>query len=97
MGRLLAADAGLAEPGRRLRSLSRLVFFQGALGRVCVCTDNIVVGYFLGPAAVATLYLTQRLIQTVTAQLQGVGGATWAGLAVIPKREPRTVSPARGE
>jgi O-antigen/teichoic acid export membrane protein len=50
---------------------------------VCLFTDNIVVSLFLGPAAVASFFLTTRLSQAACGQVQSVGNATWAGLAEL--------------
>lgn len=52
-------------------------------GRVSTLSDNIVIGYFLGPAMVAPFMLTQRLIQVGLSQVLGVGNASWAALASL--------------
>ena len=50
-------------------------------GRTGLLTDNIVIALLLGPAAVVPLFVTQKLPQLAQLQLQGVGNASWAGLA----------------
>jgi len=64
----------------RLWSLSwpNLVF--NLTGRLGVYTDNIIMTAFLGPAAVTSFVLTQRLIQAAATQTMAIGGAGWAGL-----------------
>jgi O-antigen/teichoic acid export membrane protein len=52
-------------------------------GRVSLLTDNIVVAAVLGPVMVVPLLLTQRLAALVQTQLQGLGSASWAGLAEL--------------
>ena len=58
-------------------------------GRVSLLTDNIVVAAILGPVAVVPLILTQRLALMAQGQLQGVGNASWAGLAELHARGER--------
>ncbi len=55
-------------------------FFVQAASRVSLMSDTLLVGWVLGPAAVAAFALTQRMPSMVQAQLQGVGNATWAAL-----------------
>jgi O-antigen/teichoic acid export membrane protein len=76
---------------RSIWSLSwpNLVF--NLCSRVGLLTDNIVVAAILGPAAVASFYLTQRIIVLVLAQVQAIGGATWAGLLDLHYRGQREV------
>jgi O-antigen/teichoic acid export membrane protein len=52
-------------------------------GRISIVTDNIIVGFLLGPQAVPPFFLTQRLLQLLQGQLQAIGGASWAGLAEL--------------
>ncbi len=49
-------------------------------GRVGLLSDNIILAGMAAPALVAPFYLTQRLAVIAQTQLQGIGGATWAGL-----------------
>ena len=80
---LLRRPPELDAEARRLRGLNRTTLVYQLVGRVCLFTDNIVVGLFLGPAAVASFFLTTRLPQDASAKVQAVGGATWAGLAEL--------------
>jgi O-antigen/teichoic acid export membrane protein len=80
---LLRRPAGIDAEARRLRGLNRTTLVFQLVGRVCLFTDNVVIGLFLGPAAVASFFLTTRLPQAASAQVQAVGGATWAGLAEL--------------
>jgi len=52
-------------------------------GRIGLLSDNVIVAWVLGPVAVVPFYLTQRLTTMAQAQLQGLGNATWAGLAEL--------------
>ena len=70
-------------PLRELWSLSWPLAAAGAGNRVNLMTDAIVVGYFLGPAPVAVLFLTQRVILLCAAQVNALGNATWAALAEL--------------
>jgi O-antigen/teichoic acid export membrane protein len=58
-------------------------------GRIGLMSDNLVAGGFLGPATVTSLYLTVRLPGLAQAQLQSIGGASWAGLAELHARDDR--------
>jgi O-antigen/teichoic acid export membrane protein len=80
---LLRRPPELDAEARRLRGLNRTTLVYQLVGRVCVFTDNIVIGLFLGPAAVASFFLTTRLPQDASAKVQAVGSATWAGLAEL--------------
>jgi O-antigen/teichoic acid export membrane protein len=52
-------------------------------GRAGLMSDNVVIGWALGPAMVVPFYLTQRLAALVQLQLQGIGNGTWAGLVEL--------------
>ena len=52
-------------------------------GRAGLMSDNIVIGWAIGPAMVAPFYLTQRLATLAQLQLQGIGNGTWAGLVEL--------------
>jgi O-antigen/teichoic acid export membrane protein len=71
------------EVKRDLWSLNWPTFGFNLTGRVGLFTDNLVVAWALGPAAVAPFFLTQRLATIALAQLQGIGNATWAGLVEL--------------
>ena len=50
-------------------------------GQIAFLADNLIISFYLGSAAVVPFFLTQRLIVICQSQLQGIGNATWAGLA----------------
>jgi O-antigen/teichoic acid export membrane protein len=71
------------EEARQLSGLNRTTLIYHLVGRVSLLSDNIIVGLFLGPGAVASFFLTTRLSQVAYGQVQTVGNATWAGLAEL--------------
>jgi O-antigen/teichoic acid export membrane protein len=70
-------------PLRRLWSLCWPLAAVGAGNRVNLMTDAIVVGYMLGPAPVAILFLTQRVIHLAAAQVNSINNASWAALSEL--------------
>jgi O-antigen/teichoic acid export membrane protein len=56
---------------------------MNACGRIGLFTDNLLIAYFLGPAVVASFYLTQRTCVLAQSQLLGIGSAGWAGLVQL--------------
>ncbi len=64
-------------------------------GRAGLMSDNIVIGWALGPAMVVPFYLTQRLAALVQLQLQGIGNGTWAGLAELHAQGENVIFRAR--
>jgi len=66
-----------------LRKLNRPSIICGISGRLGLYTDNLLIGYFFGPAVVVPFMYTQKLAVLVQGQLQAVGGATWAALAEL--------------
>jgi O-antigen/teichoic acid export membrane protein len=58
-------------------------------GRVGFYTDNLLIAYFLGPAAVASFFLTQRICALAQTQLQGIGSSGWAGLVELAVKGQR--------
>jgi O-antigen/teichoic acid export membrane protein len=71
------------EETRQLSKLYRTTVICQLVGRVSLLSDNIVVGLFLGPGAVASFFLTTRLSQAACSEVLAVGNATWAGLAEL--------------
>jgi O-antigen/teichoic acid export membrane protein len=61
-------------------------FIHGLTDRVGLVSDNIVIAWILGPAAVVPFSLTQQLAVLVQSQLRVLGQATWAGLAELYAR-----------
>jgi O-antigen/teichoic acid export membrane protein len=80
---VFASQADQTEISRKLRVLNRASIVSTLFGRLCLLTDNIIIGLFLGPAAVVPFFLTTRLTQAASGQVQAVGAATWAGLAQL--------------
>jgi len=74
------------ETWREIRRLNWPAFAVTFSGRLGLLSDNLLVGFLLGPAAVTPFQLTQRLASVAQVQLQGIGGATWAGLAEVHAR-----------
>lgn len=68
---------------RGLWSLNWPTLAFNVSGRVGLLSDNIVIALMLGPSAVVPFYLTQRLVNVALTQLQGIGGASWAGLVEL--------------
>lgn len=69
-----------------LWNLSWPIFVHGLTDRIGLVSDNIVIAWILGPAAVVPFFLTQQLTALAQAQLKGLGNATWAGLAELYAR-----------
>jgi O-antigen/teichoic acid export membrane protein len=68
---------------RDLRALNWPTFWFNMSGRLGLYSDNIAIGWILGPSSVTRFFLTQRLAQIAQTQLQGLGNATWAGLVEL--------------
>jgi len=75
-----------AEDRQSLRTLSGPTFLHSLTDRLGLASDNMIVAWMLGPAAVAPFFLTQQLAMLAQAQLRGLSGATWAGLADLAAR-----------
>ncbi len=71
---------------RDLWKLNTPTYVLNLCGRISLLTDNIVVAAILGPVMVVPLILTQKLSSLAQSQLQGLGNATWAGLAELHAR-----------
>jgi O-antigen/teichoic acid export membrane protein len=48
-----------------------------------LASDNILIAWILGPAAVVPFFLTQQMAVLAQSHLRGIGQATWAGLAEL--------------
>ena len=66
---------------KQLRQLNWPTFLLSLSGRIGLMTDNIIISYFLGPAAVVPFFVTQRLAMLAQTQTQSISNATWAALA----------------
>lgn len=71
---------------RLLRGLSWPTFLHGLTDRIGLASDNLVIAWMLGPAAVVPFFLTQQLASVAQTQLRGLGSATWAGLVELAAR-----------
>lgn len=69
-----------------LWGLSWPTFVHGLTDRIGLVSDNIIIAWMLGPAAVVPFFLTQQLTTLAQTQLKGLGQATWAGLAELYAR-----------
>ena len=63
--------------------LSWPTWIHALTDRVGLVSDNIVIAWMLGPAAVVPFFLTQQLALLAQGQLRGLSNATWAGLAEL--------------
>lgn len=77
---------GDPEVGRALRGLGLPTLLLLISGRIGLLSDNLIVGNLLGPAAVTSLFATQRLAVMAQAQLQAIGTVSWAALAELHAR-----------
>jgi O-antigen/teichoic acid export membrane protein len=85
---LTAVDQALsaemeANTSRQLWRLNGPTLVLNICGRVSYLTDNVVIAFFLGPAAVVPFLLTQRLSQIIQGQVSNIGNSTWAALAEL--------------
>ena len=80
---------GDPEVGRALRGLGLPTLLLLVSGRIGLLSDNLIVGNFLSPAAVASLVATQRLAVMAQGQLQSIGTVSWAALAELHARGDR--------
>ena len=77
---VFARGQAIAGVGRSLWALSWPTLLFSLSGRLGLLTDDLVVAGLLGPTAVASFFLTQRVIAVAGTQVLAIGGATWAGL-----------------
>ncbi len=68
---------------KQIKDLNWPTFVFNLCGRIGLVTDNIIVGGLLSPAMVVPFFLTQQLPVLARRQLQGIGNASWAGLAEL--------------
>lgn len=71
------------EATKAVWGLNWSLFLMSLTLRVGLLSDNIIIGWTLGAAAVAPFYLTQRLLGIALTQLNALGTATWAGMAEL--------------
>jgi O-antigen/teichoic acid export membrane protein len=73
----------LAAIRREIWKMNWPSLIRNMCGRIGLYTDNLLVAYFLGPAVVASFYLTQRTFVLAQSQLLGMGSSGWAGLVEL--------------
>ncbi|WP_442506631.1 lipopolysaccharide biosynthesis protein [Novipirellula sp. SH528] len=64
-----------------LKLLGRPTLLSRLSGMIALQTDTIIIAIMLGTSEVAAFFVTIRLVQLGTGQLQSIGSASWAGLA----------------
>jgi len=69
-----------------LWELSRPTFVHALTDRIGLVSDNIIIAWMLGSAAVVPFFATQQLAVLAQFVLRGFGQATWAGLADLYAR-----------
>jgi O-antigen/teichoic acid export membrane protein len=86
----LCEPRDFSDPKRQASAIRREIWklnwpslIRNTCGRIGLFTDNLLVAYFLGPAVVASFYLTQRTCVLAQTQLLGIGSAGWAGLVEL--------------
>lgn len=68
---------------KRLWSMNWSNFALNICGRVSLMSDNVIIGFLIGPAAVVPFYITSRLAQICQRVLQNIGNASWAALGNV--------------
>jgi O-antigen/teichoic acid export membrane protein len=76
-----------ADEQKQLSKLSLPTFASRISGQIGVMSDNILIGFMLGPAAVVPFFLTQRISSVAQGLLQSFSGSSWAGLADLYHRQ----------
>ena len=71
------------EIGASVWKLNWPTFLFNLCSRMALLSDNLVISWWMGPAAVAPFFLTQRVATIAQGQLQGIGNASWAGLVEL--------------
>jgi O-antigen/teichoic acid export membrane protein len=68
---------------KTLRALNRPTLIHSITERITLVSDNVMVGWILGPLVVVPFYLTLRLMTLAQMQLQSLNHSTWAALAEL--------------
>ena len=79
-------DQERREVRKRLWGLSWPTFGLTICYRLSLLTDNILIAWFYGAAAVVPFFATQRLLAIAQGQVSGFTNATWAGFAHLDAR-----------
>ncbi len=83
---LIRPDPNIDEQ-KQLSKLSLPTFASRISGQLGMMSDNILIGFMLGPAAVVPFFLTQRISSIAQGLLQSFSGSSWAGLADLYHRQ----------
>lgn len=79
-----AGDGQSSRPtARETWALSWPLAIAAAGNRLNLMTDTVVVGGLLGVSAVASLFLSQRVVLLAASQVNALAGSSWAGLAEL--------------
>lgn len=71
---------------KALRALNKPTLIHSVTERITLISDNVIIGWILGPLAVVPFYLTQRVMIVAQMQLQSLNHSTWAALAELYSR-----------
>lgn len=72
--------------------MRKAMFFTDLAGRICLLSDNIIIGYILGAKFVTPFFVTQKLSFIIQTQLQNLSSSSWAGLGEIyHKKSPEAL------
>jgi len=68
---------------KRVWELNWNSFAQSTSGKICLYTDNVLVGLFWGVSAVTPFFLCQKIVSIIQQQLLSIGSSSWASLIDI--------------
>ncbi|MCO4795555.1 MAG: polysaccharide biosynthesis C-terminal domain-containing protein [Bacteriovoracaceae bacterium] len=72
---------------KQISKMRKAMFSTDLSGKVCLFTDNIIIGYLLGAKFVTPFFVTQKLSLIIQTQLQYLSNSSWAGLGEIYHKE----------
>ena len=67
-------------------AFSGSMFVYNLLGRIGLLSDSIILGFTLGPTAVVSFVVSQRLLLLADTQVMALGSASWGALAELHHR-----------
>lgn len=71
---------------KALLDLNKPTLIHHVTERITLISDNVIIGWILGPLAVVPFYLTQRAMILSQMQLQSLNHSAWAALAELYSR-----------
>lgn len=82
-GGFIGAARTPSAPGTKteIRNLSLPTLVINISGRLSIMSDELIIGMIRGVALVPSFFIYQRLAALAKQQLEGMGGAVWAGMA----------------